>query len=99
VLDFLVVMVSYVGLLTPQNLTGLRTIRALRPLRAITRIRGMRVGWRGLGGMRGGKERVAGGVQVQTWGRYGRPVNTERRVRVAGDCWGRAAEGAAEGES
>ncbi|GIL88323.1 hypothetical protein Vretifemale_16288 [Volvox reticuliferus] len=43
VLDFLVVVVSYLGLIQAHNLTGLRTIRALRPLRAVRRIRGMQV--------------------------------------------------------
>ncbi|GLI71626.1 hypothetical protein VaNZ11_016896 [Volvox africanus] len=43
VLDFLVVIFSYLGLIQAHNLTGLRTVRALRPLRAIRRIRGMQV--------------------------------------------------------
>ncbi|GLC45300.1 Caveolin-2 [Pleodorina starrii] len=43
VLDFVVVVVSYVGLVGNSNLSGLRTIRALRPLRAVRRIQGMRV--------------------------------------------------------
>ncbi|GIL68548.1 hypothetical protein Vafri_21814 [Volvox africanus] len=43
VLDFLVVIFSYLALIKSHNLTGLRTIRALRPLRAVRRIRGMQV--------------------------------------------------------
>ncbi|GFR46010.1 hypothetical protein Agub_g7488 [Astrephomene gubernaculifera] len=43
VLDFVVVGMAYVNLFTPNNLTGIRTIRALRPLRTVSHIRGMKV--------------------------------------------------------
>ena len=49
VLDFVVVMMGYVGLMTPNNLTGIRTIRALRPLRTINRVKGMKVRGGGVG--------------------------------------------------
>ncbi|GFR46008.1 hypothetical protein Agub_g7486, partial [Astrephomene gubernaculifera] len=41
--DFLVVVLSYVDIFASGNLTALRTVRVLRPLRAVTRIRGMKV--------------------------------------------------------
>ncbi|KAG2495837.1 hypothetical protein HYH03_006076 [Edaphochlamys debaryana] len=43
VLDFLVVAMGVVSLVTPSNLTAIRTIRALRPLRTVNRVRGMKV--------------------------------------------------------
>ncbi|GIM17343.1 hypothetical protein Vretimale_19883, partial [Volvox reticuliferus] len=43
VLDFLVVVMGYVSLLSPSNLTAIRAFRAMRPLRTINRVKGMKV--------------------------------------------------------
>ncbi|PNH09896.1 Sodium channel protein type 5 subunit alpha [Tetrabaena socialis] len=43
VLDLVVVVMGFVNIFAPSNLTGIRTIRALRPLRAVNKVKGMKV--------------------------------------------------------